>query len=156
LGQKTGGAGRPEMPAGLEPALENVLAREAIELVDTVYRREGPGMILRVFVDAGDGATIDICARATRLLQALPEVETLAYDYLEVSSPGLDRILKKDRDFERFSGRKVKVKCGAPFQGRKQFIGVLGRRTPQDIELILDGESWLIPCGVVASVRLQP
>jgi ribosome maturation factor RimP len=89
-----------------------VLQDMAVELVDLEFKREGRDWFLRLFIDKEGGVTLDDCADVSREIDALLEVEEVvdtAYR-LEVSSPGLDRPLKKPEDYERFKGRLVKVK----------------------------------------------
>jgi ribosome maturation factor RimP len=86
------------------------------ELVDLEYRRESHGWVLRVFLDKEGGITLDDCAVASRQISSLLDVEdliTTSYS-LEVSSPGLERPLKKAADFERFAGSQVKIKTIDP------------------------------------------
>jgi ribosome maturation factor RimP len=98
------------------------------ELVDV---ERAPGGLLRVTIDhpATDGAgrfiNVDDCEKVTRQLQHVLEVEGLAYERLEVSSPGLDRPLKTAADFARFEGEQVEVTLRVPFKGRKRFRGEL-------------------------------
>jgi ribosome maturation factor RimP len=77
--------------------------------------------------DAGEFVTVDDCERVTRQLQYALEVEGLEYARLEVSSPGLDRPLKREADYERFAGQAVNVTLRQPFEGRKSWQGVLAR-----------------------------
>ena len=100
---------------------------------DLVEVERAPGGLLRVTIDhpaqaAGEPErfiNVDDCERATRQLQYVLEVEGMAYERLEVSSPGLDRPLKGDRDFGRFAGEQVEVTLKTPFKGRKRFKGEL-------------------------------
>ena len=110
-----------------------VLAGMGLELVDLEFKREGRGWVLRFFIDKEGGVTLDDCADFSREIGVLLEVEDLipgAYQ-LEVSSPGIDRPLKKASDFQRFAGRLVKVKtrekCDPDARGyeRKTFVGEL-------------------------------
>lgn len=110
-----------------------ILQSMALELVDLEYRHEGRDWFLRFFIDKEGGVTLDDCADASREIGMLLEVEDLlrtAYR-LEVSSPGLDRPLKKIEDFQRFAGKLVKVKTVEsqdPDQrghSRKTFVGLL-------------------------------
>jgi ribosome maturation factor RimP len=107
------------------------------ELVDV---ERAPGGLLRVTIDhpATGGAerfiTVDDCEKVTRQLQHVLEVEGLAYERLEVSSPGLDRPLKSAADFERFAGEQVELTLKVPFKGRKRFRG----------ELLGHGSGWRI------------
>lgn len=104
-----------------------------LELVDLEYQRESHGWVLRFYLDKEGGITLDECAGASREIAALLDVEDLvdtAYQ-LEVSSPGLERPLKKLADFQRFAGRKAKIKtllaCDPDGRGhsRKTFVGEL-------------------------------
>jgi len=113
----------------IEPALEAM----GYELVDLEYRREERGWVVRLFIDSENGVNLDDCAAVSRELGVLLEVEDPvphAYN-LEVSSPGMDRILKKEKDFLRFSGERIKLKTMEPMDPdnrghlRKTFVGKL-------------------------------
>jgi ribosome maturation factor RimP len=101
-----------ELHATLEKLITPILADFALELVDLELKGEGRRQLLRIFIDKPGGVTLDECAEVSREVSALFEVEDPidgAY-VLEVSSPGLDRPLKKLQDFERFAGRMVKLR----------------------------------------------
>jgi len=109
--------------------IENTLVGLGYELAD--YERSGRGL-LRVYIDHPLGAdgtvqgiSIEDCERVSHQLTRLFEVENIDFDRLEVSSPGLDRPLRKLADFVRFAGAQVAIKLRIPFQGRKQYQGVL-------------------------------
>lgn len=109
---------------------------------DMVDCERGPGGLLRVYIDklpaqaeAGEFITVEDCERVTRQLQYVLEVENCAYERLEVSSPGLDRPLKKAADYARFAGQEVEISLRMPFQGRKKYRGVLGAQPAP-------GEGW--------------
>ncbi len=118
----------------IEKLVAPILDDLGLELVDLVYQRENRGWVLRFFIDRQEGGvTLDECAEASREISAILDVEEVidtAYN-LEVSSPGLDRPLKKARDFERFAGQQVKVKTIAAIdpdergRKRKTFSGTL-------------------------------
>ena len=106
-----------------EPLLEDM----GIELVDIEFRREGHGWVLRLYIDRQDGVTLDDCATVSREVSRYLEVEDpieQAY-HLEVSSPGLERPLKKEKDFARFSGRRARIKLLEKRDGQRVFIGTL-------------------------------
>jgi len=103
--------------------LDITLAGLGYELVDV--ERSGRGGMLRIFIDKPGGITVDDCAAVSHHLSRVLTVENVDYDRLEVSSPGLDRPLKKERDFERFVGQKAKVKLRVPVDGQRNFVGVL-------------------------------
>ncbi len=92
--------------------LEPVVEDEGLELVDLEYKKEGKRWVLRVFIDGPDGISHNECVRVTRALEpVLEEKDPIPHQYvLEVSSPGLDRPLKTDRDFEKSVGKKLKSK----------------------------------------------
>jgi len=107
----------------LSSLLDTTLAGLGYELVDV--ERSGRGAMLRIFIDKPGGITVDDCASVSHHLSRVLTVENVDYDRLEVSSPGLDRPLKKERDFERFAGQKAKVKLRVPVDGQRNFVGVL-------------------------------
>ncbi len=102
--------------------VETALAGLGYELVDVEWSGGG---LLRVYIDAPTGITIEDCGRASNQLSHVLTVENVHYERLEVSSPGLDRPLRKLADYARFAGHRAWVKFRAPVNGRKQFEGVL-------------------------------
>ena len=110
--------------AALEGIVESTLAGMGFELVDTQV--SGGGRFLCVFIDRPGGITVDHCAEVSRHLSRVFAVEGIDYDRLEVSSPGLDRPLRKAADFVRFAGNKVDVRMRTPdASGRRRFTGLL-------------------------------
>ena len=107
--------------------VEPMLAEMAVELVDIQYRREGHGWVLRFYLDKDGGITIDDCAAVSREISAYLEVENLIDHpyHLEVSSPGLERPLKKKEDFLRFVDRPVRIKLHNPLGGQRVLTGML-------------------------------
>jgi ribosome maturation factor RimP len=109
-------------------AVENTITQLGYELVEC--ERGGRGL-LRITIDrvagdpSGDCILVEDCEKVTRQLQQVLEVEACAYERLEVSSPGLDRPLKKPADFVRFAGQEIEVIFKLPFQGRKKYKGLL-------------------------------
>lgn len=133
-----------------QTAIETTVEGLGYELVDV---ERVAGGLLRVTIDhpaeavvAASGApkfiTVDDCERVTRQLQHVLEVEGQVYERLEVSSPGLDRPLKKAADFARFAGEQVEVTLKVPFKGRKRFRG----------ELRTEGEGWRVVLAPTAKV----
>jgi ribosome maturation factor RimP len=122
-----------ELLATLEALIMPILTDLGMELVDLEFKREGHSWFLRLFIDKPGGVTLDDCAEVSREVSALLEVEDpIEAPYrLEVSSPGIDRPLKKPADFDRFAGQLVKIKTrklldpdGRGHQ-RKTFVGEL-------------------------------
>lgn len=131
-----------------QASVERTVTGLGYDLVDLERSARG---LLRVYIDrlpgrsypeaqgAGDAVTVDDCELVTRQLLLSLEVDGVAFERLEVSSPGIDRVLKKEADFERFIGRAVDVTLRELFQGRKHWRGALGR-SQQGWCLSLEGE----------------
>ena len=110
--------------ADLHTLMEQAASRMGYEVVDLEISNRGK--LLRLFIDKPGGVNIDDCAMVSEQISHVLAVEhDIDYDRLEVSSPGLDRVLKKDGDFERFAGNKVNLKVRMPVDGRKNFSGKL-------------------------------
>lgn len=133
-----------------------------IELVDMDFRKEGQGMILRLFIDKSGGIMLDDCAAVSRELSALLDVEeiiTVEYN-LEVSSPGLNRPLTKPADYLRYAGKLVKVRTydmvvDAAGNRRKTFLGQLEGLKDGTLHLLLKEGHVAIPFDKVAKVNLE-
>jgi ribosome maturation factor RimP len=123
------------------------------ELVD--LERSGRGL-LRVLIDKPDGILVDDCQVVSNQLTRLFMVENVDYDRLEVSSPGLDRPLKKEADFVRFAGEKVQLKLRMPLAGRKNFAGVIGAVNDGILQLDVDGNQVAIELSNLDKARLVP
>ncbi|MDD2915543.1 MAG: ribosome maturation factor RimP [Gallionella sp.] len=123
------------------------------ELVD--FERSGRG-ILRVFIDKQGGISVDDCQTVSNQLTRLFPVENIDYERLEVSSPGLDRPLKKEADFVRFAGEKAQFKLRMPLAGRKNFVGVIGGLSDGILQLDVDGSQVAIELSNVDKARLVP
>ncbi|HYG69746.1 MAG TPA: ribosome maturation factor RimP [Anaeromyxobacteraceae bacterium] len=144
--------------------LEPVLARDGFELVDVEWTRAGPRWTLRVFIDKAGGVGIDDCQNVSHLVDPILDAEDFiepAYD-LEVSSPGLDRPLRKPADFDRFAGQRIKVKSYGPVEntapgspGRKHWTGVLAGFRDGAVELDVDGVRHRIPHDQIAKANLE-
>ena len=106
---------------------EPIVRRNNFELVDVEFVKEGANRYLRVYIDKPGGITIDDCqAVSEELSDKLDAADPIEQAYfLEVSSPGLDRPLKREKDFERYKGETVEVKLFQPVDGKKTFEGEL-------------------------------
>lgn len=107
-------------------------------------------------VGAAGGITLDDCQRMTRQLQRVLEVEGVDYDRLEVSSPGLDRVLKKPADFRRFSGATAEVRLRVPLNGRRRFVGVVRAASDAAVDLEVDGAVLSLAYVNIEKARLAP
>lgn len=140
------------------PKLERIVEFAGMELVHVEARRESGGMVLRLYIDREGGVTLDDCARVSRQVSAeLDADDPLPGRYiLEVSSPGLDRPLSKERDFQRFSGQTVRIVTAAPLQGQRHFKGRLNGLAEGSVHLVLeDGREIAIPRELMTSARLD-
>jgi ribosome maturation factor RimP len=138
----------------LETLLEKTLAGLGYQLVDLEV--SGSGGLVRVFIDQDRGVTVEDCAMVSNHLTRLLAVEGVDYERLEVSSPGLDRPLKRTEDFARYRGERVRVKMRVPIQGRRNFMGVLRGATESEIQLEVDGALISLDRAMMEKARLVP
>jgi len=125
------------------------------ELVDV--QASNGGRLLRLFIDKTGGVTLEDCAAISRHLTRVLAVEGIDYERLEVSSPGLDRPLRKERDFARFAGQKAEVRMRTPdASGRRKFVGVLRGAEAGQVSLELDGSLVALALDDVDKARLVP
>ncbi|RNC70368.1 MAG: ribosome maturation factor RimP [Desulfuromonadales bacterium] len=154
---------RDEVVAGVTALAENLLISLGMELVDLEYRREGRQMILRLFLDKPGGVTLDDCAAVSRELSEVLDVEDIIREHytLEVSSPGLNRPIKKEADYERYRGRLVKIRTFEPLADeagnrRKTFLGELVDLAGGIVTVNLrEGQVARIPLEKVAKANLE-
>lgn len=137
----------------LAATLETTLAGLGYELVDWEHGERG---LLRVFIDSPRGITLDDCSLVSNQLTRLFAVENIDYERLEVSSPGLDRPLKKAPDFARFAGQTVQLRLRTPFQGQRRFVGVLKSAAADAITVDVDGELKRFAYADIEKARLKP
>ena len=139
----------------LQQILETTLPGMGYELVDVELTAQG---ILRVFIDKEGGITVEDCAAVSNHLSRVFMVEDVDYKHLEISSPGLDRPLKKAADFVRFTGSMVKLKTRLPVDGQKNFIGRIESfdEAAQTIVLAFDGKTAQIELSNVDKARIKP
>jgi len=135
--------------------VQPVVAGMGYELVDV--QASNGGRLLRLFIDKPGGVGLEDCAAVSRQLSRVFEVEGIDYERLEVSSPGLDRPLRKAGDFARFSGRKAEVRMRTPdATGRKRFVGVLRGAEAGQVQIELDGQTVALELENVERARLVP
>jgi ribosome maturation factor RimP len=138
-----------------EKVVEPAVAGMGYELVD-VQQSSGGGL-LRLYIDKPGGITVDDCAAVSRHLTRVLAVEGIDYERLEVSSPGLDRPLRKAGDFARFAGRKAEVRMRTPdATGRRRFVGVLRGAEAGRVNVELEGQTVALELEDVERARLVP
>lgn len=161
----------------LTQLVEDALLAVGYDLVDLEYRREPHGWVLRVYIDhpaddaasaaaddapgagrpVGSAITHQDCEAASRHLSAVLDVDDpidTRY-HLEVSSPGVRRPLRRERDFVRFSGQRVRIQLEGPLQGRRRFVGRLHGAAGGVVTVDVDGERFDLPMERIQKARLE-
>ena len=140
----------------IEEIVAPVILDLGLELVDIQYIREGGNWYLRVFIDKPGGIGLEDCQLVSeRIDPLLDEKDPIPQSYLlEVSSPGLERPLKKMADFERFTGERIKLTTFVPVEGKRKFMGKLVHASNHSVTLEFEGQNVVIPMDSVASARL--
>ena len=142
----------------VKKALEPIARERKYDVVDITYAREGGKSVLRIVIDTEGSLAMDECARLNNELSDLFDRENVVDEpyLLEVSSPGLDRKLKKDKDFIWAVGKKIKVTTYTPLDGKNVFVGLLLGLGDGTVVLENNGISTEIPREKVASARVTP
>ena len=111
---------------------------------------------MRVYIDKPGGIGVDDCAKVSNHLSRVFAVEDIDYDRLEISSPGLDRLLRKEQDFVRFAGHKARVKLRVPLDGQRNFVGVLRETRGGKVDLEVEGRVLSLDLSNLEKARLVP
>jgi ribosome maturation factor RimP len=145
---------REELLRLLEPAVEGL----GYELVELEFVPQGGESVLRLFIDRPEGVGLDDCAAVSRVVEAkLDEADPIPGHYnLEVSSPGLDRILRKREHYERYLGSRVHVQLASPLDGRRRFTGELKTVNDEGVTVEVDRQSYTLPFRLIQRTRLKP
>lgn len=146
---------RPIFYLNIENVVEPVVAGMGYELVD--LQPSNGGRLLRLFIDKPGGIGVEDCAAVSRQLSRVFEVEGVDYDRLEVSSPGLDRPLRKASDFERFAGHKAEVRMRKKDEGgQRRYVGVLRGVADGRVSLELEGRIVALALDGMDRAKLVP
>jgi ribosome maturation factor RimP len=141
--------------ASVEPKVGPAVTGMGYELVDV--QSSNGGRMLRVFIDKPGGITVDDCAAVSRHLTHVLPVEGVDFERLEVSSPGLDRPLRKAGDFSRFAGQKAELRMRTPdATGRRKFVGVLRGTEAGNVNVELDGQIVALALEDIDRAKLIP
>jgi ribosome maturation factor RimP len=142
----------------LSELLGPVVSALGYELWELEYAPRAGGALLRLYIDSPEGISLDDCERVSRAVsEQLDSVDPIPGQYtLEVSSPGLDRVLRTPAHFERFAGERVRVEMSRPIDGRKRFAGQLIEANDQEITLSVDGGKVTLPIVEIHKARLAP
>jgi len=143
----------------MESLFEPVVSGLGYEFVGVEYLAQGTRSMLRVYIDAEDGINVDDCAAVSHQISGVLDVEDpiAAQQYvLEVSSPGLDRLLFKLADYKKFENRVIDVKLAIPLHGRRKFKGVINSSDEENIIVNVDGKDFELPFIQIEKARLVP
>ncbi len=149
-----GGPMRDELIRLLQPTVEAL----GYELVEIEYAHVGDGGLVRVYIDAPNGVGLEDCERVSHAVSdTLDAQDPIPGHYrLEVSSPGLDRVLRTPEHFARFVGNRVKVQLALPIEGRRRFTGALLAAGDEGVTLEVDGSRVLLAYQQIQKARLVP
>lgn len=137
--------------------IEPELTELGFELVDVDYIQDGGAFVLRFYIDKENGVNVDDCAQASRMISAILDQNDFVGGkfMLEVSSPGIERPVRKPADFERFIGETIKIKTVSPIEGRKRYKGILTGFNDGLIELNVDGTTFSIHIENLKKAKLD-
>lgn len=141
----------------VEEILTPVLANLGYDLIERELVTEGGRLTLRLYIDKEGGVTIDDCATASHSVEDILEVEEVvpAGYNLEVSSPGINRPLRRRQDFEKYCGSRIKLKTAEQIEGRGNYRGTLERVEGDEIVMEVDGQHYRVPLDAVSKARLD-
>ncbi len=136
---------------------EPIIVSEGMELIDIEHRQESRGWVLRFYIDKEGGVTLHNCSKISEQIGSLLEVKDIIPQryVLEVSSPGLNRPLKKEKDFIAYTGETIKVKTLKPIEQRRNFSGTLQGYRDGKVMLSADNQEILIPFPLIAKANIQ-
>lgn len=149
------------LPDAIEQQIEKIVRSEGLELVHIDYKRQGRGFLLRVDIDKEGGVNIDDCQLISQQLSTWLDVEDpIPGEFeLQVSSPGLDRKFYRDSDYEKFRGRKVRVKTSRAIRGLHVVVGTLkdfdGKRIVVTDPVMKKDADYEIPLEEIKEARLE-
>jgi ribosome maturation factor RimP len=141
--------------------VEPIVRDELLELVEVELHPTGGRWLLRIYIDKDGGVTISDCERVSREVERILDVEDIIdHPYtLEVSSPGLTRVLKKKSDFERYKGKRCRIITSSLLQSRNEFRGEIGKVTEEAVEIVAANEAKMdihkIPFCAIKKAHLE-
>tara|TARA_R100001480_G_scaffold13856_6_gene22663 strand:+ start:235 stop:834 length:600 start_codon:yes stop_codon:yes gene_type:complete len=152
------GVGLTARQQELQALLEPTVVALGFDLWGIEYAAQGKHSVLRVFIDAQSGVTVDDCAAVSAQVSAVLDVEDpITGEYtLEVSSPGVDRLLFRLEQFPPFFGEWIEVRLRRPFEGRRNFKGILQSIEGDEVVVRVDDHEYLLPYGAVDKARVHP
>lgn len=148
--------GKDSIVQSVTELIEPVVHDENLELVDVEYKKEGKNWYLRIYIDKDGGVSVEDCQKVSRQIEDMIQIDEIIHSayILEVSSPGLDRPLKKEKDLLRSIGKKVSVTTYSPIDKQRNFVGIIKDFSNQTLSLDVNGKSVAIPFEVIANTKL--
>ncbi len=141
----------------VEEILRPFLEKESLELYDLAFVKEGPNRFLRIFIDSDQGISLEDCEKVSQFLnQNLDDTDPIKEQYyLEVSSPGIERLLKTEAHFKKYIGHRIKMNLFTTFEGQKVLTGKLLDRDDEFVRLLDDctGKEMAIPVALVSKAK---
>lgn len=147
-----------ELLERIEETLTPVLNDLGVELVEREWLHEAGRWVLRLYIDREGGAiTLEDCSRVSRAIEGTLDVENIIpHRYcLEVSSPGINRPLRRPKDFDRFKGERIELKSREPVQGRHHFTGILKGLEKDQIIVEDERGQWFVPFHLLKKARIK-
>ena len=122
------------------------------------YISQGRHSVLRIYIDRDEGITVDDCAIVSEQVGSVLDVEDpITGEYtLEVSSPGMDRLLFRPEQYLGYVGETVDIRLRTPFEGRRKYRGVLKGIEGEDVVLQVEDHEYLLPHGAIEKARIEP
>jgi len=142
----------------IQELIEPSVAGLGLELWGVEFHSAGKSSLLRIYIDGPEGVTVDDCARVSHQVSGILDVEDPISEHytLEVSSPGVDRPLYTLAQFEAYRGHRAQIKLRVPFEGRRNFKGLLNGVEGDEVLLIVDDEEYLLPIDYIDRANLVP
>ena len=142
----------------IEQLLLPTVEAMGFELWGVEYMSQGRHTLLRLHIDAEQGITVDDCASVSHQASSVLDVEEpISGEYtLEVSSPGMDRLLFKLEQYADYVGENIELRLRSPFEGRRKFKGVLKGTEGEDVVVQVDDHEYLLPHSAVEKARIEP
>ena len=155
-GQRPAGFNEQRVVDRVWSLAEPLCASQGLELVQIEFQREAGGRVLRLYIDKAGGIKLDDCVSISREMGDVLDValDPVGPYRLEVSSPGLNRPLVKKHDFERFKGKRAKIKTRQPINGQKTFSGVLLGVSGEQVNLKIEQQTVAITYGDISKAQL--
>lgn len=141
----------------VESLVKDKIEKIGYELYDVIYTKEGSNKILRIVIDSEKGISLDDCEKVNNeIKETIDEANPIEEQYfLEISSPGIERLLRKDWQLKKFKGEEVNIKLFKKDEnGKKEYTGTLGDITENTLDVEVEGENTTIDRKIISQVKI--